>query len=43
MRYNREISEAVFILYDNCEEYKDFAYVINKVHLDNNKFFLQIV
>lgn len=43
MKYNREISEAVFVLYDNNEEYKDFAYVLNKVHIDNNKLFQQIV
>lgn len=43
MKYNREISEAVFVLYDNSEEYKDFAYVLNKVHVDNNKLFKQIV
>jgi hypothetical protein len=43
MRYNREISESIFILYDNNLEYKEFAYVLNKVHVENNKLFRDIV
>jgi hypothetical protein len=43
MKYNREISESIFVLYDNNEEYKEFASVLNKVHVDNNKLFKEIV
>lgn len=43
MNYNREISESIFVLYDDNEEYKEFAQVLNKVHVDNNKLFKEIV
>jgi hypothetical protein len=43
MNYNRQISESVFVLYDGNEEYREFAQVLNQVHVDNNKLFKQIV
>ncbi len=40
--YNREISETLYILYDNNEEYKHFFNILSQVHLDNNKTFKDI-
>ena len=43
MKYNKELSEIIFILYENNEEFKEFAFVMNHVHMDNNKLIMQIV
>lgn len=43
MTYNSELSECIFILYNNSEEFKEFSEILTKVHLDNNKIFSQYV
>lgn len=43
LAYNREISECIFILYDNNQEYKEYSEILTQVHVDNNKLFSQLV
>jgi hypothetical protein len=43
MCYNREISESIFLLFNNNKEYKEFANILTSVHVDNNKLFQSIV
>lgn len=42
MDFNRELSECVIILYGGNKEFEDFADIITKIHVDNNKLFNQI-
>lgn len=42
MHFNRDISEIIFTLYDQSDEYKDFADIITRVHVEGNKLFNQI-
>lgn len=42
MHFNREISECLFALYDQSEEYKEFADTLTRVHVEGNKLFNQI-
>ncbi len=43
MSYNREISECIFTLFDNNQEFKELAEILTQVHVDNNKLFSNIV
>ena len=43
MEYNREMIESIFVLYDDNEEYKEFAHILTQVFVDNNKLFRQMV
>ena len=43
MSYNREISESIFLLFNNNNEYKEFSDILTTVHVDNNKLFQSIV
>ena len=43
LSYNREITESIYILYDNNQEYKEYAEILTQVHVDNNKLFSQLV
>ena len=43
MSYNREISECIFVLFNNNDEFKEFADILTAVHVDNNIFFTNIV
>ncbi len=43
MCYNREISESIFLLFNNNKQYKEFANILTSVHVDNNKLFQSIV
>ena len=43
MSFNREISECIFIIFNNNKEYKEFADILTAVHVDNNKLFQIIV
>ena len=43
LSYNREITECIFLLFNNNEEFKGFADTLTSVHVDNNKLFQNIV
>jgi hypothetical protein len=41
-QYNRDISEVIFLLYNNTPEYKEFQYTLTDIHIKINNLFLTI-
>lgn len=42
MQYNRDISEVIFLLYNNTPEYKEFQQSLTDIHIKTNNLFQTI-
>jgi hypothetical protein len=42
MQYNRDISEVIFLLYNNTSEYKEFQTTLTDIHIKTNNLFQTI-